>query len=234
MNTIESGHQVNQQIPETNGDGARGERAVDWENPRVAAILAAAAKCFARKGFSATTLAEIGKELGLRKSIVHYYFASKAALIHEVQSYTYHKYLDRLKEAIRSPGDADARQRMISALKALWEVMQTNKTATGLSIEVWSAARRDPELRRRAATLQHDARKAVAEGLSDVLGQRPGDFPQHEALSSLILAVLNGLSVSEFLEGDEAKPKEAFDAFLYLLRTGVKNVEQGQQPVARA
>jgi hypothetical protein len=42
-------------------------RAVDWNNPRVAAILTAAAKCFARKGFSSTTLAEIGKELGLRK-----------------------------------------------------------------------------------------------------------------------------------------------------------------------
>ena len=67
-------------------------RSADWENPRVASILSAAAKCFARKGFTATTLAEIGKELGLRKSIVHYYFASKAALIHEVQSFTYHRY----------------------------------------------------------------------------------------------------------------------------------------------
>ena len=37
-------------------------RAVDWQNPRVAAILSAAATCFARKGFSATTLAEIGLE----------------------------------------------------------------------------------------------------------------------------------------------------------------------------
>src|SRR6476619_6990621 len=75
-------------------------RAVDWNNPRVAAILNAAAKCFARKGFSATTLAEIGKELGLRKSIVHYYFASKAALIHEVQSYTYNKYLEKVREVL--------------------------------------------------------------------------------------------------------------------------------------
>ena len=72
-------------------------RSADWDNPRVASILSAAAKCFARKGFTATTLAEIGKELGLRKSIVHYYFASKAALIHEVQSFTYHRYLDKLK-----------------------------------------------------------------------------------------------------------------------------------------
>jgi len=101
MSTVES---VPEKLAETPGDDqAPAPRTVDWENPRVAAILVAAAKCFARKGFSATTLAEIGKELGLRKSIVHYYFASKAALIHEVQSYTYHKYLDRVKRRSAAP-----------------------------------------------------------------------------------------------------------------------------------
>src|SRR3982751_1058923 len=99
------------------------QRSADWENPRVASILSAAAKCFARKGFTATTLAEIGKELGLRKSIVHYYFASKAALIHEVQSFTYHRYLDRLKEAIRN-GDGSPQQ-ATDALRALWDAIQS-------------------------------------------------------------------------------------------------------------
>src|SRR4029450_11002538 len=102
-------------------------RAVDWANPRVAAILNAAAKCFARKGFSATTLAEIGKELGLRKSIVHYYFASKAALIHEVQSFTYNKYLDRVKDSIKGTGDNPA-SRATTALQSLWESIHSNKT----------------------------------------------------------------------------------------------------------
>src|SRR6188472_3575831 len=77
-------------------------RSADWENPRVASILSAAAKCFARKGFTATTLAEIGKELGLRKSIVHYYFASKAALIQEVQSFSYKLTLRAIREALSS------------------------------------------------------------------------------------------------------------------------------------
>src|SRR6187455_3217827 len=77
-------------------------RVTKSEHPRVAAILETAASCFSRGGFTATTLADIGKELGLRKSIVHYYFASKAALIHEVQSFTYHKYLGRVKEALAS------------------------------------------------------------------------------------------------------------------------------------
>lgn len=233
MNTLETAPQAQPQQPqpEANGDASVQQRSVDWDNPRVSAILAAAAKCFARKGFSATTLAEIGKELGLRKSIVHYYFASKAALIHEVQSFTYHKYLDRVKEAVRATGEADPKQRMLSALRSLWDVMQNNKTATGLNIEVWSAARRDPELKRRAAALQHDARKLIGDGVTDVLGSRAADFPQMEALSSLILAVLNGLAVAEFLEGeDQAKTKDAYDAFLYLLRLGIRSMDGGAAP----
>lgn len=200
-------------------------RAVDWENPRVAAILSAAAKCFARKGFTATTLAEIGKELGLRKSIVHYYFASKAALIHEVQSYSYHKYLDRVKEAIRGSSDAPV-ARAKTALKSLWEVVETNTVGTGLNIEVWSAARRDPELKRRAAALQHDARQLVSDAVGDVLGVSAADFPQMEALSTLILATINGLSVADYLEGDDVKAKEAYGLFLHLLKLGTKEIEE--------
>src|SRR5688500_18096124 len=107
------------------GNGAP-TRAVDWENPRVAAIRSAAAKCLAHKGFTATTVAEIGKELGLRKSIVHYYFASSAALIHEVQSFSYHRYLERVKDSIKATGDNPA-ERSRNALTALWEAIHNNK-----------------------------------------------------------------------------------------------------------
>jgi AcrR family transcriptional regulator len=202
--------------PEENGAA---QRAADWENPRVASILSAAAKCFARKGFTATTLAEIGKELGLRKSIVHYYFASKAALIHEVQSFTYHRYLDRLKEAIQN-GDGSTTQAM-DALKALWEAIQNNKTGTGLNIEVWSAARRDPELKRRASGLQRDARQVIRDALGGAAAK--GGQGRAEALATLSLAVLNGLSVTEYLEGDEARAREAYETFLQLLRLGLES-----------
>jgi AcrR family transcriptional regulator len=205
-------------------------RAVDWDNPRVAAILAAAAKCFSRKGFSATTLAEIGKELGLRKSIVHYYFASKAALIHEVQSFTYHKHLDRVKEAIRVKSDESPTRRTTAALQSLWEAIHGNKMGTGLNIEVWSASRRDPELKRRAGALHRDARQLIQEGVADVLGVKSEDFPQMEALATLIQAVINGLSVTEYLESEDAKTKDAWDTFLYLLRLGIKALPAAQAP----
>src|SRR6185369_7387587 len=203
---------------EENGEKPQ-QRSADWENPRVASILSAAAKCFARKGFTATTLAEIGKELGLRKSIVHYYFASKAALIHEVQSFTYHRYLDRLKEATQN-GDGSTSQAM-EALKALWEAIQNNKTGTGLNIEVWSAARRDPELKRRAAGLQRDARQVIREAMGPAAAK--GGVNRSEALATLSLAMLNGLSVTEYLEGDETRAREAYETFLQLLRLGLES-----------
>ena len=227
MVTAQTGPQKIGTEPETPAEAGLTARAVDWDNPRVAAILAAAAKCFARRGFSATTLAEIGKELGLRKSIVHYYFASKAALIHEVQSYSYHKYLDRVKEATRVSGEGPG-HRMHSALRSLWDALHGSKTHIGLNVEVWSAARRDPELKRRASLLQRDARKLVAEGIGEVMG---GNLQSVEPVSALILAVLNGLSVAEYLEGDDAKAKEAYDLFLYLLRLAIDQLE-ARRPAA--
>lgn len=197
-------------------------RTVDWNNPRVAAILEAAAKCFSRKGFSATTLAEIGKELGLRKSIVHYYFASKAALIHEVQSYTYHKYLERVRDAVRSelgPGERSAK-----GIHALWDAAGDGNV--GLNIEVWSASRNDEELKRRASALQKEKRKLVAQSIADMLGADPSRI--RESLCTLVLSVLNGLTVCEYVEGDAARPQEAFDIFVSLLRAGLQNLDTPQ------
>jgi AcrR family transcriptional regulator len=188
----------------------------------VAAILNAAAKCFARKGFSSTTLAEIGKELGLRKSIVHYYFASKAALIHEVQSFTYNRYLDKVREVLAASKETSQQGRAMDALKSLWEVRSA--TNVGLNIEVWSASRNDPELRRRAAALLAEKRRLVTEGIAAALGPDAVRGVRTEALSMLILSVLEGLSVASFIEGESAKTEDAYHLFLYLLRLGVEQL----------
>lgn len=222
------------QTPELLEDGdtdSVAPRAVDWNNPRVAAILNAASKCFARKGFSSTTLAEIGKELGLRKSIVHYYFASKAALIHEVQSFTYNKYLDRVREVLATSKETSQQGRAMDALKSLWEVRAA--TNVGLNIEVWSASRNDPELRRRAAALLGEKRRLVTEGTNAALGPEASRNVKTEALSMLILAVLDGLSVASYIEGEAAKTDDAYRLFLYLLRLGVEELD-AEHPKAKA
>ena len=66
----------------------------------------------------------------------------------------------------------------------------------------------------------------LAEVVRDALGTVTSKNPARaEALATLVLAVLNGLSVTEYLEGEEAKVKEAYDAFLELLRAGVESAQ---------
>ncbi|MCH2111011.1 MAG: TetR family transcriptional regulator [Polyangiaceae bacterium] len=137
-------------------------RSVNWQNRRVAAILQTAARCFAAGGFTATTLAEIGRELGLRKSIVHYYFASKTALVHEVQSYTASHFLDAIRSSLgpqetdsttSGPIKAPADDRPDACLLRLFDQIMTDATLRSLSIEFWSEARRDAEVARRCTVL---------------------------------------------------------------------------------
>jgi AcrR family transcriptional regulator len=219
MNTAENTY-PQPSTPEPKPSESRAtQRTVDWSNPRVSAILEAAAKCFARKGFSATTLAEIGKELGLRKSIVHYYFASKAALIHEVQSYTNHKYLERVRETLKS-GDGSP-ERNTAAMRSLWSA--TEESNVGLNIEVWSTSRNDEELKRRASALQQEKRKLVADGLTELLGADVASRAPMQSLCTLILGVLNGLSVSEYVEGEGAQAQEAYSIFLSLLKLAAQH-----------
>ena len=83
------------------------------------------------------------------------------------------------------------------------------------------------ELRRRAAALLSEKRRLVAEGITDALGEEAVKGVHVDALSTLILSVLDGLSVASYIEGDSAKTEEAYRLFLYLLRLGVAQLDAG-------
>jgi AcrR family transcriptional regulator len=177
-------------------------RSVNWSNPRVAAILETAAACFSKGGFTATTLADIGKELGLRKSIVHYYFASKAALVHEVQSFAYGRFLDGVRKTLSGGG----------GLGALWVTLRNASDLRGLSIELWSEGRRDPELAERANVLQDEIQRQIADQLRSTRHSASAD-----ELALLSLAVLDGLTVLAERDGNDERAGRAYSAYMKLL-----------------
>jgi AcrR family transcriptional regulator len=178
--------------------------------------LAAAAKCFAQDGFTASTLASIGKELGLRKSIVHYYFASKLALIHEVQAFTYERDLGKLKERI--PPRGLSAHAAADVFRAVWQVARQTPVSTALNIEVWSAARRDAELKRRSASMRTERRALLAESVSATSTRA-----KSSDVATLLLAAVDGLLLAELLEGASAPVDDAFDILLQLLGVSSPN-----------
>ncbi len=203
---------------------------VNWGNPRVAAILDAAAQCFSKRGFTATTLADIGKELGLRKSIVHYYFTSKATLVQEVQSFAYGRYLAVLRSALLGDGERteggpesatmlslsgpDGADTLRGGLKLLWNRLQSERSIRGLNLELWSEGRRNSELSQRAQTLEAEAHKLIKD---HVLSTSEANESKAEALATLTLAVLDGLTVREEREGNGERASRAFAAFIDMM-----------------
>lgn len=191
-------------------------RSVNWGNPRVAAILEAGAHCFAERGFTATTLADIGKELGLRKSIVHYYFTNKKSLIHEVQSFASGRYLQRIQAAL-APSTLDVTtgegSRFARGLRNLFSSVREQGGMRGLNLELWSEGRRDEEIASRSEKMDTEAHSLI-QAHAENAELSKGDA---EALATLTIAVLDGLNVREEREGSSVRTEAAFEAFLRLL-----------------
>lgn len=193
-------------------------QAVNWNNPRVAAILETAAECFSRGGFSTTTLADIGRELGLRKSIVHYYFTSKATLVREVQNFAYGRYLEVIRAAVGpvivGAANTEATPSYKLGLEGLWNRLRDENSVRGLNLELWSEARRNGELSERAESFEAEAQRLICDHFVSARG-----LPEHQAqaLATLTLAVLDGLSVRQERDGATERSAEAFDAFFELL-----------------
>jgi AcrR family transcriptional regulator len=180
------------------------------KNPRVRGLIEAAAHCFADRGVGATTLADISRELGLRKSIIHYYFDNKDALLERVQEFSAEQYLNVVRESLVDGEPKGVR----SGLTRLWCSLKEGNANPGLAIELISEGRRDEDLRTRARTTEDQAQALVADYLQ---GGLPGGAEQGADLAWTTLALMHGLMLLSSLEGTPERADRAFNAFLDLV-----------------
>ncbi|MCA9623362.1 MAG: TetR/AcrR family transcriptional regulator [Myxococcales bacterium] len=198
----------------------------DWQNPRVVQILDAAGRCFAREGFSNTTVQEIAKEAGLTKSMIHYYFESKQVLILELQAFVHERYFRRVQTKLDSlSGGSEVRLK-----EALWEIFDIvkDKQFLRLQLELFAEAGRDPHMHSRMMLAQERAREFIEEGAESV-ANRPGEAPIHipKALSFLIQSMLLGLRVQEFVTGDSEAAHQAYEIFIAMLTGAMQATRSG-------
>ncbi|MET7335388.1 TetR/AcrR family transcriptional regulator [Nonomuraea sp. NPDC005650] len=77
-------------------------------------IVERAAQLFARKGYAATGINEIGESAGLTKSALYYYIGSKEDLLVEIQSRVMRPLLDTARRIARLDEDPVLRLRLLS------------------------------------------------------------------------------------------------------------------------
>ncbi|MGD9892558.1 MAG: TetR family transcriptional regulator, partial [Dehalococcoidia bacterium] len=85
--------------------GLRGHRVQNMKRAesRRRDILVAAARVFARDGYVSATLDDVGREVGVTKGVIYYYFRSKEEIYTEIRATAIREAIDRL-EAIVAHG----------------------------------------------------------------------------------------------------------------------------------
>jgi AcrR family transcriptional regulator len=119
-----------------NSTGSRRRRAVSDQDKsrRRDEIMAAAKKVFARKGFHATTIADIAKEAGLAYGSIYWYFDSKDDLFHALMAVEEYALRTHLAVALAAngaqPDTGEAAFR--AAVQATFEFFEADKATVKL------------------------------------------------------------------------------------------------------
>jgi AcrR family transcriptional regulator len=137
-------------------------------------------------------VADVATALGVSTALVFYHFRSKDRLVAEAFGYAARRDLDRLAQVAGSGGSA--RQRLVRALR-LYHPSGSAAPGWRLWIDGWSAALREPELRRVCRRLDLRWRDTIAGLIAEGVTAGEFDCPDPEAAAWRITALIDGLSV---------------------------------------
>jgi AcrR family transcriptional regulator len=116
------------------GTRTRRRRAVSDEDKsqRRDEIMAAAKKVFARKGFHATTIADIAKEAGLAYGSIYWYFDSKEDLFHALMAIEEQTLRAHVAAAVGASTETDGETPFRTAVQATLEFFEADKATVKL------------------------------------------------------------------------------------------------------
>ena len=95
-------------------------------------IMAAAKTVFARKGFHATTIADIAKQAGLAYGLVYWYFDSKDDLFHALMAVEEQALRRHVSSALTALGDGGGEAPFRAAVQATFEFFEADKATVKL------------------------------------------------------------------------------------------------------
>lgn len=171
-------------------------------------ILDAAARCFARNGFHATSMQDVLKEADLSAGAVYRYFAGKeeliAAIVHEVLEEIRSAFEEAARTSPPPPPDVLIGAVLRKVLRAKsTQGAEWNSLYPRLMIQVWAETLRDPGL---AAVLRDGFEKVrvlwvkIVEGYQDA-GMMREDIPAVSVARTMV-AVVQGFAAQYALFDD--------------------------------
>ena len=179
-------------------------------------LIKATINCVAKRGFSATTMADITKEAGLSLGIVNLHFKSKDKLLLETLKYIAEEYRRHWEKTLEKAGAAPA-----DKLAALVELDFSRTIADRKKLAVWFAfwgeTRSRPVYMKTCAEYDNYYVATEAELFAEILRNDAETQHDPQVLATTLDALIDGLWLDMLLTPKELNRKQALDLAMNFL-----------------
>jgi AcrR family transcriptional regulator len=161
------------------------------------ALVRATVDCLVELGYARTTTQEVQSRAGVSRGALTHHFTTKADLVLAAMDHLYGEFSESVRTAAAElPDDPAARIRL--GIELIWE--RFHGPLFVASMELWTAARTDPELR--AALLPHERRLGaqLRELSVEVFGEHVARHPASEAVYQVLLTSMRGQALTYSLQ----------------------------------
>lgn len=179
-----------------------------------AKLMEATVDCLVEYGYGGTTTSRVAERAGVTRGAQLHHFGSRNAL---VSAAVRHLAARRSAEAIEQVGRITQSEDPVGALLDLLWDLHDGPLFTA-SVELWVAARTDPELRAEVVTFERIVDQSVA---SAVAGALPAGVQVERALLDFVytaMDALRGILISAFVDPASDRPRRRWDRAGEVLR----------------
>lgn len=197
---------------------------IEYEQERRCHILDAAAWCFARKGYQATTIDAVAMQAGLSKGAVYVYFSSKEVLLLEVVEYQQTRIAQKLARVF--PEKGAALEKLEAYAAAYFSMLGEGKAGEcsdlKVAVQLWAELAKNEKT---VAAIQRDYgywRTTLAGLIREGITQ--GEFAHHldpDMTAMSLLAAIDGFIWQSLWLGEDFNWQAAHDALMALVRDGL-------------
>ncbi|HEX6353575.1 TetR/AcrR family transcriptional regulator [Actinophytocola sp.] len=163
-------------------------------------LLDATVECLVEMGYARTTVQEICQRAGLSRGAQQHHFTTKAELMTSALEHLFKRLSEQILAATAELPSGP--ERIEAGIDLLWRAY--SGTLSTAAVELWVAARTDPELRRTLLPVDRALGHATLEFYREIMGASVDDG----RLNTLVLLTVNlvrGLALDAMIGGDERR-----------------------------
>lgn len=176
------------------------------------------------RGYAGLTTVAVQQSAGLSRGAVLHHFPTRADLLTAVIRRLLEMHEAAAREALSSaPPGADPVTRAITALNTV-----IRRPAYVAQMDLWTAARTDPDLARVVSREERRAGSDLARVVDDLFGRPLTEHPRYRAVAGLTVQILRGLALTDVLRGDAETARRALDDWTAMVHDLLGPTEEPQ------